>query len=162
MVTQDIDAYLNERVESQIGYHDRKAIESHRRFRQLALLSIVATSLTPLLLALEMTFSPPPLDEPLQVVLGILPIVVAVVAAVATVSLSAFKQKESWIAHRTTCEALRRETYLFRLGGGPYGHATDPSALFVERAEGLMKSEGKEWKQLHAETSGLHTEDLRS
>jgi Protein of unknown function (DUF4231) len=153
MAALDVDSYLNERVQDQIDYHDRKAVESHRRFRRLALLSIGATSLTPLLLALSMTFSPPSLDEPLNVVFGILPIVVAVVAAVATASLSAFKHKESWITHRTVCEALRREAHLFRFNAGPYAQATDPPALFVERAEGLMESEGKEWKQLYADAT---------
>jgi hypothetical protein len=161
MVASDADLYLKERVEKQIEYHARKAAENHRGFRRLALLSIGATSLTPLLLALSMTFSPPSLDDPLNVVFGILPIVVAVVAAVATASLSAFKHKESWITHRTVCEALRREAYLYRFSAGPYAQAADAPALFVERAEALMESEGEEWKDLHADAAGTPRGDQK-
>jgi hypothetical protein len=157
----DTDAYLIERVENQIGYHDRKAIESHRRFRRLALVSIGATSLTPLLLVLDVIFLPPPLDRPLHVVFRILPIAVAVVAAIATVSLSAFKHKELWITHRTTCEALRHEVHLFRFNAGPYARTTEPRALFVERAETIMEAEGKGWRGI-TEGKGVSREDLTS
>jgi hypothetical protein len=154
MAASDVDSYLSERVEGQINYHDQRALESQRRFRRLAMLSIGASSLTPLLIALDIVVAPPSLDEPLQVVFKILPIAVAVVAAIATVSLSAFKHKESWIAHRSACEALRREVHLFRYGAGSYAEARDPRALFVERAESLMDSERREWKQLYAGDSG--------
>jgi hypothetical protein len=159
MVASDIDSYLNQRVEDQIAYHSQKAGENRRRFNRLAALSIGAASLTPLLLALSMTFSPPSLDKPLHVVLAIVPVAVSVLAAVATVSLSAFKSKELWISHRTTCEALRREAHLFRFNAGPYAQAKDAGALFVERAETLMESEGREWRQLYAGDAGLPRED---
>ena len=151
MVAMDTDAYVKDRVEKQIEYHARKAAENRSRFRRLATLSIIATSLTPLLLALSMTFSPPSLEKPVKVVFGILPIVVSVIGAVATASLSAFKHRESWITHRTVCEALRRETYLFRFGAGPYAEAQDAPTLFVERAETIMESEAREWQQLHTD-----------
>jgi hypothetical protein len=160
MVASDVDSYLSERVEGQINYHDQKALESRRRFRRLAMLSIGMSSLTPLLIALDIIIAPPSLDEPLEVVFKILPVIAAVVAAVATVSLSAFKHKESWITHRSACEALRREVHLFRYGAGPYAEAKDPRALFVERAETLMDSERKEWKQLYAGDSGSPRGDL--
>ena len=160
MVASDVDSYLSERVQDQINYHDRKALESQRRFRRLATLSITASSLTPLLIALEIIISPPALDEPLEVAFKILPVAVAVLAAIATVSLAAFKHKESWIAHRSACEALRREVHLFRYGAGPYAAAKDPSALFVARAETLMESEGREWKQLYAGDSGAPRRDV--
>jgi len=155
MAESDIEKYLSGRIEDQISYHGRKAAESQRRFRRLAVLTIGATALTPLLLAIARVFAPDTDETPLQIVLGILPIVVSVVAAIATVSLSAFKHKEAWIAHRSVCEALRREEQLFRHCAGPYARAKDPQVLFVERAEALMEAEGKEWQHLHAGNSGL-------
>lgn len=151
MAVSDAGVYLEERVEKQISYHAQKAAESRRRFRRLAAASTAATALTPLLIALDLAFSPPSREEPLQMVLGILPVAVAVVAAVATASLSVFKHRETWVAHRSVCEALKREAYLFRFSAGPYAQAKDAPALLVERAEALMESEGREWKLLQAE-----------
>jgi hypothetical protein len=162
MATADVDSYLRERVEDQIKYHDRKAVENQRRYRRLAGLSIGATALTPLLQALGVAVSPPSLDEPLSVVFMVLPIAVAVVAAVATVTLSAFKNKQSWLVHRSVCEALRREAHLFRYRAGHYAGAKAPEALFVERAEALMASESKDWRELHAHDNEAPRVELRA
>ncbi len=158
MGASDVGLYLTERVEGQIKYHGRKAVQHRRRFRRLAALSIGATALTPVLLVLDIIFSPPPLDHPSEVIFRILPAAVAMVAAIATVSLSAFKNKESWITHRLTCEALQREVHLFRYSAGPYAGIADPAALFVERAETLMESESREWKQVAESSGGLRSD----
>jgi hypothetical protein len=154
------DAYLKERVEKQIEYHARMAAENRRRFRRLATLSMAATTLTPLLVAIDIILSPPTRHEPVQLVFGVLPIMVGVVAAVATASLSMFKHKEGWLLHRSICEALRRECYLFRNSAGRYAGSTDPHALFVTRAEELMEAEGKQWEHLHMGPSAA-TRDIK-
>jgi len=123
-------------------------------------LSITASSLTPLLIALEIIISPPALDKPAEVIFQILPVVAAVLAAIATVSLAAFKHRESWVTHRSACELLKREVQLFRYGAGPYAEAANASAVLVERAEALMESEGREWKRLYAAESGVYRGDL--
>jgi hypothetical protein len=147
------EEYVQERLNSQIAYHDRKAMESQRQYRRLVILSIGATALTPLLLSLEMIFSPPPVDEPLQMVVEILPIVVSVIAAAATISLSAFKHKDAWVTHRMTCESLQREMHLYRYGAGPYADAADTDALLVSRSEAIMDSENTMWKDVQDSTS---------
>ena len=140
--------YLSGRLCEQIEYHDRKAVSSQHAYRKLLVVSVVTTSLTPLLLAFEMLYSPPPLDDPVQLVVEVLPVLVATIAAVSTISLSAFKYKESWIEHRIACEALRREEALFRSRVGPYAHVPDPDALLVERAETIMDGETGSWRGL--------------
>jgi hypothetical protein len=142
------DDYLNGRLVEQIDYHDRKAVRSQRAYRKLLVVSVVTTSLTPLLLALEMLYSPPPLNEPGQLIVEVLPVIVATVAAVSTISLSAFKYKESWIEHRSACEALRREQALYQSRVGPYDTAAAPEALLVERAEAIMEGDTSVWRDL--------------
>ncbi|MBN2404476.1 MAG: DUF4231 domain-containing protein [Coriobacteriia bacterium] len=146
-----IETYVSDRLQDQITYHDASAVRAQRAFRRLAIISIAATALTPLLLASEMVFSPPPTDEPLQMVVEILPIVISVIAAAATISLSAFKYKDTWIAHRMACESLRREMQLHSFGAGPYAMATDPDALLVERAEVIMSEGDTAWQSFQAD-----------
>ncbi len=144
----DASEYLSGRLCEQIEYHDRKALSCQRAYRKLLVISVVATSLTPLLLAFEMLYSPPPLDDPVQLSVEVLPVVVAAIAAVSTISLSAFKYKESWVEHRIACEALRREEALFKSRVGPYADVPDPSAVLVERAEAIMDGETGAWRGL--------------
>jgi hypothetical protein len=117
------------------------------------ILSVAATSLTPLLLAIEMIYSPPPRDDRIQLLVEILPIAVAVVGAVATLLLAAFRQKDVWALHRMTCESLEREAQLFRFRTGPYAGIKDPAALLVQRCESIMGSENVTWKNLQGESA---------
>lgn len=138
--------YLSGRLAEQIDYHDRKASSSQRAYRKLIVVSVVTTGLTPLLLALEMLYSPPPLDSPTQLAVEVLPVLMATVAAISTISLSAFKFKETWIEHRIACEALRREAMLYKYKVGVYADAADPCALLVERAETIMDGDTRSWR----------------
>ena len=140
--------YLSGRLSEQIEYHDRKAMRSQRAYRRLLVVSVVTTSLTPLLLAFEMLYSPPPLNDPTQLAVEILPVIMATIAAVSTITLSAFKYKESWIEHRIACEALRREEALYKSRVGPYAHVLDPYAVLVERSEAIMDGDTGTWRGL--------------
>ena len=146
MATIDPSEYLSGRLNEQIDYHDRKAASSQRAYRRLVTISVVSASLTPLLLAFELLYSPPRLDNPIQLAVVIVPIVVATITAISTVWLSAFKYKESWVEHRLACEALRREETLFKFRAAPYAGAADPCALLVERAEAVMDGDTGTWR----------------
>lgn len=159
MSTANAEMYLDERLGPQIAYHDQKAMKSQRSYRRLVALSIGATALMPLLLSLEMIFSPPPVDEPIQMAVEILPIIISVIAAAATISLSAFKHKDIWVTHRLTCEALRREVHLYRFAAGQYADAADPGALLVQRSEAIMDSENALWKDTQ-ESASTAPEDM--
>jgi hypothetical protein len=151
MDTMNAEKYLQNRLAGQIDYHNRKAVASKRSYRRLMILSVAATSLTPLLLALEMIYSPPPRDDRIQLLVEILPIVVAVIGAIATLLLAAFRQKDVWALHRMTCESLEREAHLFRFGAGPYADAQDATALLVQRCESILGSENVTRKSLQGE-----------
>ncbi len=153
MNTPGAEEYLQNRLAGQIDYHNRKAAASKRSYRRLVILSVAATSLTPLLLAVEMIYSPPPRDDVVQLLVEILPIAVAVIGAIATLLLAAFRHKEEWSLHRMTCESLEREAQLFRFSSGPYAGITDPAAVLVQRCESLMGSENVTWKNLQGESS---------
>jgi hypothetical protein len=145
--------YPQNRLAGQIDYHNRKAMASKRSYRRLMVLSVAATSLTPLLLAIEMIYSPPRRDDHVELLVVILPIAIAVVGAVATLLLAAFRHKDVWALHRMTCESLEREAQLFRFGAGPYAGVKHPAALLVQRCESIMGSENVTWKGLQSESS---------
>src|SRR3990172_8588149 len=146
--TLSAEEYVRDRLAVQISYHNQKAVASKHAYRRLLVLSVTATSLTPLLLALEMIYSPPPHDDPVQLIFEILPIAVAVLAAAATITLAAFRQKDVWALHRMTCESLEREVQLFRYRAGPYAGVAAPVAVLVQRAETIMESENETWQNL--------------
>ena len=154
MVTLNVEEYLQNRVAPQISYHNERAVASKRSYRRLMVLSVIATSLTPLLLALDLIYSPPAREDWLEVLFGVLPIAVAVVGAVATVTLAAFRHKDIWALHRTTCESLEREVQLFRYNSGPYAGVVDAAALLVQRVEMIMGAENENWRTLIRESAG--------
>jgi len=51
----------------------------------------------------------------------------------------------NWISYRSTCEALKREKFLYLAKAGPYATANDPHALLAERIESLTSQEHAKW-----------------
>jgi hypothetical protein len=51
----------------------------------------------------------------------------------------------SWIAYRSTCEALKHEKFLYLAQAGPYESNEKAIALLAERIEGLVSQEHAKW-----------------
>lgn len=128
--------YLEERVDDQIAWYDRKSQRNQTWHKRLRLLEVVAAATIPLLSGYVDA-------RPIfPVVVGLLGVVVAVVAGI----ISLYQFQENWIAYRATCESLKHEKFLYLTRTDPY-NASEPLPLLVQRAEGLISKEHTSWTQ---------------
>ena len=77
-----------------------------------------------------------------KLVVGVFGVAIAVITA--TLDLCRFQ--EHWMEYRTTCEALKKEKYLFLTDSEPYtSDLVAKFQLLVQRAETLISKENSNW-----------------
>ncbi|MCB0586596.1 MAG: DUF4231 domain-containing protein [Phaeodactylibacter sp.] len=69
-------------------------------------------------------------------------------------SFSHGKYQENWIQYRTTAEALKRETYLYKTGAAEYRQEKATFPLFVQRIEAIIEGDTSNWKQYISREEG--------
>jgi len=132
----DIEQYLQERLDDQIGWYDRKSCWNQRLHKRLRLLEVVAASSIPFLTGFIAQYS----------FMTHVVAVVGVAVAVISGAFALFKFQENWIEYRTTAETLKQQKYLFITQTSPY----DGEGAFhtlVETVEGLISQENSKWMQ---------------
>lgn len=132
----DENAYVQERLQDQIDWYDRKSQRAHRWFKLLRGFELIAATAIPFLSGYSGT------SVYLTLAVGLLGLLIAVVAGL--LSLNQFQER--WIEYRTICEALKREKYLFLARGAPY-EGDNPFPSLVERVESLIAKETSAWGQ---------------
>jgi len=130
------DDYIQDRVDGQIEWYDRKSGTNQRWFRWLRMVEIIAAASIPLLVGYADSM------VELKVVVGILGLLVAVIAGL----LGLYQFQENWSGYRTTCEGLKQEKYLFLTKTQPYDQG-DSFSLFVQRVENVISKEHLTWSQ---------------
>ena len=135
----DANEYIEQRLEDQIGWYDRKSQWNQRWYKRLRLAEIVAAALIPFLAAW-----PPGESWVTRVVIGLLGVLIAVVAA----AIGLYQLQENWVKYRTTCESLKKERYLYLTATKPYdGDEAARLQLLVRRVEALVSQENTEWAE---------------
>ncbi|MEM9823674.1 MAG: DUF4231 domain-containing protein [Bacteroidota bacterium] len=129
------EEYLNQRLDQQIAWYDKKSELNQVRFRSLKLFIIVLSVFIPFLAGLINDQR-----EWLKVAVGIGGVAIALFEGVLTL----YKYQENWLEYRYTAEALRREKILFLAKAGPYLNNQQLHYL-VERVEGIMSNENQDW-----------------
>lgn len=128
--------YLEQRLDDQIAWYDRKSWSNQTMHKRLRLLEVVAAATIPLLSGYVQT-------RPIfQALVGLLGLVVAVIAGI----ISLYQFQENWIAYRATCESLKHEKFLYLTRTDPY-NVSEPLPLLVQRVEGLISKEHTNWTQ---------------
>jgi hypothetical protein len=126
--------YVEERLQNQIEWYERKSRSNRWWFLTLRVIEIVMAATIPLLTTMMK-------DNPgVGVLLGSIGLGVVVIAAV----LSLFRFQELWIEYRATAETLKREKFLFLTRSAPYDGPGRFNAL-VERIETLLAAEATKW-----------------
>jgi len=133
----DISKYLEERVEDQLNWYDKKAVFHKNRFRLFQFVTIIASAIVPIVNIV-------PIDDGnystlTRYISSILGATIAIVTAITQLE----KYQESWILYRTTHELLKKEKFLFKNNAGDYSNLSqdDRNRLFVERIETIVSSE---------------------
>jgi hypothetical protein len=139
--------YIDQRLDDQINWYDRKSVWNKRWFHVLAVIQIVTSALIPFL-AVQIKESSFSLDLVvgslnLDFVVGAMGVIVAVAAGIVTL----YKFQEHWIEYRTTAETLQHEKFMYVTRSGPYvGEEAFP--ILVERVEAAISQEHTRWVDL--------------
>lgn len=131
------EEYLQERLQHQIDWYDRKSGQNQKWFKLLQVVSILASATIPFLTAYitETTFL-------LKLSVGMLGLGIVAITAI----LGLYKFQENWLEFRTTCESLKHEKYQFLTKSEPYDTG-DSFNLLVQRIEGLISKENTSWNR---------------
>ena len=130
------EEYVDQRINDQIGWYDRKSITNKRWFRRLRFAEIVVAATIPFLSGF--------VDKALaiKIAIGALGVFVAVIASL----LGLLQLQVHWIEYRATAESLKKEKFLFLTQTDPY-NKDDAFHLLVQRVEALLSKENTEWLQ---------------
>ena len=130
------EEYIEQRLDDQIGWYDRKSTANQRWFKRLRFAEIVAAATIPFLSGFADKSSS------IKIAIGALGVFVAVIASV----LGLLQLQVHWMQYRATAELLRKEKFLFLTQTEPY-NKDDAFHLFVQRVEALLSKENTEWAQ---------------
>lgn len=133
--------YIEERLDDQIQWLDRKSSFNQRWFKRLRVIEIAAAASIPLLTGLTIIEA-----APKALVIGGLGAMIAVIGSM----LSIYRFQENWTEYRGTAERLKRHKYLFRSGAPPYdGDADTAFHLLVKNVEAELAEDFKRWSHNH-------------
>ncbi len=135
------DDYIQDRLQNQIDWYDRKSMENQKRFRRLRKAEIVAATFIPFVSGIAVSIRGFEFTGP--VITGLLGVIVSIVASIIALG----QHQENWIKYRTTCESLKKEKYLFQASVEPYD-GKDAFPLLVQRVENLISKENTNWSQI--------------
>jgi Protein of unknown function (DUF4231) len=126
-----------ERLESQITWYDKNAGSNQQWYKWLKVLQIVLAAAIPASAAAGA-------GAAVAGVMGGL-----IVTAEGTQQL--FQFQPNWTNYRATCEALKREKFLFLAGAGDYTGRPDAEQLLAMRVETLVSNETANWSATQQE-----------
>jgi len=137
MNKEKFDKFLTDRYKKEVNWYDRRANRNQLLYTIFQWVAICLSALTPFLIVIGEVWS------------HLLAVAMAVLVAISTAALKAFKYQENWINYRTTCETLRKEIHFYEAGIQGYDSVADKEALFVERVESLISRENTLWLTTH-------------
>ncbi len=128
--------YLEQRLDDQINWYDKKSSANQAAYKRLRLIEIIAAASIPLLAGYSQK------SEYVGLTIGVIGLIVAVLAGI----VSLYRFQENWNEYRAVAESLKQEKYLYLARAEPY-NGDQPFELLVQRVEALLKSETTGWSQ---------------
>jgi uncharacterized membrane protein YdbT with pleckstrin-like domain len=139
MNKEEFEYFKVNRYEKEIKYYDDRSKWNHSAFQVSQWTVIIFSAITPALVVVSTGW------------IRWVTVCVAIIVAIASGALRAFKYQENWVNYRTTCETLRKEISYFTAEVQGYERVEDKQALFVERIESLISRENTLWISTHQE-----------
>ncbi|WP_236252913.1 DUF4231 domain-containing protein [Echinicola sp. 20G] len=129
------EEYIEERVDFQMDWYERKALHNKNLFIWKEGLTIVFAALIPFFAGLDSD------GKILPLTIAVLGVLVTVLTGLASI----LKLEKKWIEYRTTAEMLKHEKYLFLTNADPYSDPTSSYPNFVSKIESLISKENTTW-----------------
>lgn len=139
-----IDTYINNRVNDQIEWYDKKSQCMQKKYKILKGTTIVTSALIPILSLININN----LDT--KVIVSMLGAVIVV--SESFISLSNYG--DNWTRYRSICETLKSEKFMYLNNSGVYSTEQDFS-YFVERTETIISQENINWASLNNESKKM-------
>lgn len=135
-----IHQYINDRVDDQITWYDKKSVDNQRYFKRCRKIELFSAALIPFLTGFygETEYG--------RILVGILGLLIAVAAGFS--SLNGYQ--ENWLNCRSACDCLKREKYVFLAKDT---QSTEDFQQFVSRIESILTNEQAMWLRLNNETA---------
>jgi len=132
--------YIEQRLDDQINWYDKKSGFNQKWYKRLRLTEIVFASTIPLLAGYSQMSGK--IGLTIGIAIGVIGLMVAVLAGI----VSLYQFQENWNEYRVCAESLKQEKYLYLARVEPY-NGDQPFELLVQRVEALLKSETTGWAQ---------------
>ena len=126
--------YIEQRVEDQIKWYNKKSSFNKYSFNILRSAEIILSILIPFFAGFITK------DMYNKYIIGIIGVIVAIIAGL----LSFFQFQEKWIQYRATAEKLKREKYLYLAKVDVYNNDNCYN-IFVKEIENIISNENSIW-----------------
>lgn len=138
------ESYIQERLEDQITWYDKKSIQAQKRYKSLKGTVIFLAASIPLFIGFITEV------KAWAIVVSVIGVVITGIEG----WLGLAKYHENWIEYRSICETLRHEKYMYLTRTGVYETPTDPFKVLVERTESIISKENLNWANLNNNQNG--------
>jgi hypothetical protein len=120
-----------ERLESQVRWYDDSARSNQLWFKALKVVQIAVAAAIPVTAAAGASAA----------VAGAMGALIVVLEG----AQQLFQFQPNWASYRSTCEALKREKFLFLARAADYADRADAEQLLAVRVEALVSDETSKW-----------------
>ena len=133
----NIEKYINDRVNNQIEWYDKKSKYNQYFYKVLQLIEIILAAAIPVLTNYAMN------SKLITFIIAIIGALIVIIESISKMN----KYHENWVQYRTTCELLRYQKNLYETNTSPYNTDDEtPENLFVKNIESIISSENNKWK----------------
>ena len=134
----DEQMYIEERLENEIAWYERKSRNNKRYYYFLRVIELVSAAFIPFLINY--------LGEDTGLLKSVIE-TLSILVLITTGMISIFQFRELWTEYRTNAESLKHEKYLYLSASNPY-HQGEKFKLLVERVERLISIEHSRWQDI--------------
>ncbi len=134
----DETEYLENRLNDQIDWYDRKSGVNKKWFQRIQIMLLIMAGLV----TISGVFDP----EVFYWIHYVIPVIGALIVMLTGI-LGLKRYQENWTTYRTTSESLKHEKYLYLTKCEPY-NSSNAFNILVNRAEALMSKEHSNWTQI--------------
>lgn len=126
----NIEQYINNRVNNQIDWHDKKSVRNKWAYLICSIIAVVGSILA-------------------SVIIQYCDVLATIISALVAISVginNLFKFQKKWMLYRATSELLKSEKMKFEVNAGEYGNA-DREKLFYDKIESILTNTNQNWLQ---------------
>ena len=132
---KEID-YINDRLEDQIEWYDKKSLSSQRIYKWAKGTEIVLAAFIPVV-SLSL--------NNVSLLVSVMGALIAIIEGILNIG----KYHENWIEYRSICETLKHEKFMYQTKSGVYKSDEDTFKYLVMRVESIISKENVNWASMH-------------